>query len=186
MPELERWVLHRLSELDATVRSGYAAFDYNRVFTAVFNFCTTDLSAIYFDIRKDTLYCDAPSSPPPRRTNAPRPLVQQPDGVARPRHGVHDGRSLAHAEQRRVRQRPPAHVPRSSPPTGRTKRSQKNGAGCAICAAWSPARSNSPAATRRSARRWRPRRWSTCRTRRSSTRCSTSTSPRSASPRTRW
>jgi isoleucyl-tRNA synthetase len=62
MPELERWVLHRLSELDQTVRTGYAAFDFNRVFTALFNFCTTDLSAIYFDIRKDTLYCDAPSS----------------------------------------------------------------------------------------------------------------------------
>ncbi len=62
MPELERWILHRLSELDQTVRQGYAAFDFNRVFTALFNFCTTDLSAIYFDIRKDTLYCDAPSS----------------------------------------------------------------------------------------------------------------------------
>ncbi|MEQ1865441.1 MAG: isoleucine--tRNA ligase [Micropepsaceae bacterium] len=62
MPELERWVLHRLTELDAIVRAGYAAFDFNRVFTAVFNFCTTDLSAIYFDIRKDTLYCDANSS----------------------------------------------------------------------------------------------------------------------------
>jgi isoleucyl-tRNA synthetase len=62
MPELERWILHRLSELDAVVRQGYAAFDFNRVFTALFNFCTTDLSAIYFDIRKDTLYCDANSS----------------------------------------------------------------------------------------------------------------------------
>ncbi len=62
MPELERWILHRISEVDATVRSGYAAFDFNRVFTAVFNFCTTDLSAIYFDIRKDALYCDATSS----------------------------------------------------------------------------------------------------------------------------
>ncbi len=62
MPELELWVLHRMSELDTTVRAGYAAFDFNRVFTGVFNFCTTDLSAIYFDIRKDALYCDATSS----------------------------------------------------------------------------------------------------------------------------
>ena len=62
MPELERWVLHRLSELDHTVRTGYAAFDFNRVFTSVFNFCTGDLSAFYFDIRKDALYCDATSS----------------------------------------------------------------------------------------------------------------------------
>ena len=58
MPELERWVLHRLSELDAIVREGYAAFDFQRVFSAVFTFATVDLSAFYFDIRKDALYCD--------------------------------------------------------------------------------------------------------------------------------
>ncbi|NNL17144.1 MAG: isoleucine--tRNA ligase, partial [Boseongicola sp.] len=58
MPELERWVLHRLAELDARVRSGYAAYDFQGVFRAVFDFATTDLSAFYFDIRKDVLYCD--------------------------------------------------------------------------------------------------------------------------------
>ncbi len=58
MPELERWVLHRMAELDATVRDGYAAYDFQGVFQAVFNFCTVDLSAFYFDIRKDALYCD--------------------------------------------------------------------------------------------------------------------------------
>jgi isoleucyl-tRNA synthetase len=58
MPELERWVLHRLVELDETVRNGYAAFDFQGVFQAVFNFATLDLSAFYFDIRKDALYCD--------------------------------------------------------------------------------------------------------------------------------
>ncbi|WP_299598375.1 isoleucine--tRNA ligase [uncultured Tateyamaria sp.] len=58
MPELERWVLHRLAELDQTVREGYAAFDFQRVFSAVFTFATVDLSAFYFDIRKDALYCD--------------------------------------------------------------------------------------------------------------------------------
>jgi isoleucyl-tRNA synthetase len=63
MPELERWVLHRLAELDRTVREGYAAYDFQGVFQALFNFCTVDLSAIYFDIRKDALYCDAPSAP---------------------------------------------------------------------------------------------------------------------------
>ncbi|MEO1459751.1 MAG: class I tRNA ligase family protein, partial [Pseudomonadota bacterium] len=62
MPELERLVLHRLTELDATVREGYAAFDYQGVFQQLFNFITTDLSALYFDIRKDALYCDAASS----------------------------------------------------------------------------------------------------------------------------
>ena len=58
MPELERWVLHRLAELDAVVRDGYAKFDFQGVFQAVFTFATVDLSAFYFDIRKDALYCD--------------------------------------------------------------------------------------------------------------------------------
>jgi len=58
MPELERWVLHRLAELDHKVRTGYAAFDFQGVFQQVFNFCTLDLSAFYFDVRKDALYCD--------------------------------------------------------------------------------------------------------------------------------
>ena len=58
MPELERWVLHRLAELDKVVREGYAAYDFQGVFRAVFEFATVDLSAFYFDIRKDVLYCD--------------------------------------------------------------------------------------------------------------------------------
>ena len=58
MPELERFVLHRLSELDQVVRQGYAAYDFQGVFQAVFTFATVDLSAFYFDIRKDVLYCD--------------------------------------------------------------------------------------------------------------------------------
>lgn len=62
MPELERWLLHRLTEIDAIVRDGYNGYDFTRVFWALFNFCTIDLSAIYFDIRKDALYCDARAS----------------------------------------------------------------------------------------------------------------------------
>ncbi|MBI1209760.1 MAG: isoleucine--tRNA ligase [Azospirillum sp.] len=62
MPELERWVLHRLAELDATVRDGIRAYDFHGLFTAVYNFCAGDLSAFYFDIRKDSLYCDHPES----------------------------------------------------------------------------------------------------------------------------
>jgi isoleucyl-tRNA synthetase len=58
MPELEQWVLHRLAELDHVVRTGYRSFDFQGVFSAVFNFATVDLSAFYFDIRKDALYCD--------------------------------------------------------------------------------------------------------------------------------
>ncbi|MCR9149652.1 MAG: isoleucine--tRNA ligase [Rhodobacteraceae bacterium] len=62
MPELERWVLHRMAELDHRVRKGYAAYDFQDVWQAVFAFATTDLSAFYFDIRKDALYCDPKDS----------------------------------------------------------------------------------------------------------------------------
>ncbi|MGI9483737.1 MAG: isoleucine--tRNA ligase [Hyphomicrobiales bacterium] len=62
MPELERYVLHRLYELDQIVRKGYADYNFKRIFARLFNFCTVELSAIYFDIRKDSLYCDAPDS----------------------------------------------------------------------------------------------------------------------------
>jgi isoleucyl-tRNA synthetase len=62
MPELERLMLHRLSELDALVREAYADFDYKRIFAALSAFMTADLSAFYFDIRKDALYCDPFSS----------------------------------------------------------------------------------------------------------------------------
>ncbi len=58
MPELERYMLTRLAELDATVRAGYHDFDFKRAFHALLNFCVNDLSAFYFDIRKDALYCD--------------------------------------------------------------------------------------------------------------------------------
>ncbi|OBZ92779.1 isoleucine--tRNA ligase [Pararhizobium polonicum] len=62
MPELERLMLHRLSELDQTVREGYDAFDFKRIARALIDFSNIELSAFYFDIRKDALYCDAPSS----------------------------------------------------------------------------------------------------------------------------
>ncbi len=62
MPALERLMLHRLTELDALVRQAYADFDYKRIFAALNAFMTSDLSAFYFDIRKDALYCDPISS----------------------------------------------------------------------------------------------------------------------------
>ncbi|WP_099512669.1 isoleucine--tRNA ligase [Microvirga ossetica] len=58
MPELERFVLHRLAELDGEMREAYSTFDYKRVIALLNSFMTTDLSAFYFDIRKDALYCD--------------------------------------------------------------------------------------------------------------------------------
>jgi isoleucyl-tRNA synthetase len=63
MPELERWVLHRLFELDRIVRRSAEEFDFHNLFTALHNFCAVDLSAFYFDIRKDSLYCDSPEGP---------------------------------------------------------------------------------------------------------------------------
>jgi isoleucyl-tRNA synthetase len=62
MPELERLMLHRLAELDPLIRGAYADFDYKRIFAALNGFMTSDLSAFYFDIRKDALYCDPYSS----------------------------------------------------------------------------------------------------------------------------
>ena len=62
LPELERLVLHRLKELDGTVRDAYEAYDYKRIIAALSNFMNIELSAFYFDIRKDSLYCDPISS----------------------------------------------------------------------------------------------------------------------------
>jgi isoleucyl-tRNA synthetase len=62
MPGLERWVLHRLAEIDLAVRRAIEAYDFKRAFVVLMNFCVVDLSAVYFDIRKDALYCDPPSS----------------------------------------------------------------------------------------------------------------------------
>jgi isoleucyl-tRNA synthetase len=58
MPELEQLILHKLAVLDGVVREGYAKYDFQGVFRAIFDFATLDLSAFYFDIRKDALYCD--------------------------------------------------------------------------------------------------------------------------------
>jgi isoleucyl-tRNA synthetase len=63
MPELERWVLHRLVLLDAELKSAAEAFEFNRYTRAITNFANDDLSAFFFDIRKDSLYCDAKDSP---------------------------------------------------------------------------------------------------------------------------
>ena len=62
MEPLDRLMLHKLALLDETVRAAYAAFDYARVVGALSAFMNTDLSAFYFDIRKDALYCEPPSS----------------------------------------------------------------------------------------------------------------------------
>ncbi len=62
MPELDRYVLHRLSELDTLIREHTAVYDFNPIFRELYQFCIGELSAFYFDIRKDALYCDLESS----------------------------------------------------------------------------------------------------------------------------
>ncbi|WP_296583522.1 isoleucine--tRNA ligase [Xanthobacter sp.] len=62
MPSLERFILHRLAELDGEIRAAYRAFDYKKVHAALAQFMNIELSAFYFDIRKDALYCDPISS----------------------------------------------------------------------------------------------------------------------------
>jgi len=74
LPELERWVLHRLTELDTTLRTAVENHDWTGVYPAIHHFCATDLSAYYFDIRKDALYCDRPDS---LRRRAARTVLDQ-------------------------------------------------------------------------------------------------------------
>ncbi|NOT70095.1 MAG: isoleucine--tRNA ligase [Hyphomicrobium sp.] len=62
MPELERLMLHRLSELDHDIQAAYKHYDYRKVVGMLTHFMNTELSAFYFDVRKDALYCEAPSS----------------------------------------------------------------------------------------------------------------------------
>ena len=62
MPELEQYILHRVAQLDVIVNDAYNAYDFKKVFSSLFNFMIVDLSAFYFDIRKDALYCDPKSS----------------------------------------------------------------------------------------------------------------------------
>jgi isoleucyl-tRNA synthetase len=74
MPELERWVLHRLAELDVLVRTCNVEFDFPRLSAQLHNFCANDLSAFYFDVRKDALYCDPIDS---MRRRAARTVLDQ-------------------------------------------------------------------------------------------------------------
>ncbi|MBU1346339.1 MAG: isoleucine--tRNA ligase [Alphaproteobacteria bacterium] len=62
MPPLERFILHRLWELDLQVRGAYDTYRFQDVVRPVLEFCAGDLSALYFDIRKDSLYCDRPDA----------------------------------------------------------------------------------------------------------------------------
>ena len=74
MPELDRWVLHRLAELDAVLRRAVDDYDFHTIATELHNFCAVDLSAFYFDIRKDSIYCDAAGT---RRRRAARTVMAE-------------------------------------------------------------------------------------------------------------
>jgi len=74
MPELEQWILHRLSVLDGQIRKNCKEYEFGRMFTAIQNFCTLELSAFYFDIRKDVLYCDGAND---TRRRAARTVLDQ-------------------------------------------------------------------------------------------------------------
>lgn len=63
MPALERWILHRLWQLDELVCQCLYNYNFHTLFSGLYTFCTADLSAFYFDIRKDSLYCDGLDSP---------------------------------------------------------------------------------------------------------------------------
>ncbi len=62
MPELEQWVHHRLFELSKLAQETHENLDLQNFYTQIHYFCSNDLSAFYFDIRKDSLYCDVPNS----------------------------------------------------------------------------------------------------------------------------
>jgi isoleucyl-tRNA synthetase len=67
---VDRWLRSRLQDVIATCREAYAAFDFRKVFGTLNQFCAVDLSALYVDITKDRLYCDAANSPRRRATQA--------------------------------------------------------------------------------------------------------------------
>ena len=67
---VDRWILSKLQTVIATCRTAYEAFDFRKVFETLNQFCTVDLSALYVDITKDRMYCDAANSPRRRATQS--------------------------------------------------------------------------------------------------------------------
>ena len=62
LPELEQFMLHKLYVLDTNFKKYFKIYDFHNLYKELLNFCTVDLSAFYFDIRKDSLYCDPKNS----------------------------------------------------------------------------------------------------------------------------
>ena len=72
---VDRWILARLSQVIAECRAAYAALEFHKVYHSLNQFCAVDLSSLYVDITKDRMYCDAPSSPRRRATQATMKMV---------------------------------------------------------------------------------------------------------------
>ena len=62
LPELEKYMLHRIYNLNENFKNYFKSYDFHNLYKELLNFCTVDLSAFYFDIRKDALYCDSKDS----------------------------------------------------------------------------------------------------------------------------
>ena len=62
LPELEQYILNRIYEVDKIFHENFKKYDFHNLYKELLNFCTVDLSAFYFDIRKDSLYCDSKDS----------------------------------------------------------------------------------------------------------------------------
>ena len=75
MPPLERFILHRLWELDRQVRQAYGGYRFADAIRPLADFCSNDLSALFFDVRRDSLYCDRPDEPRRRACRTVMDLV---------------------------------------------------------------------------------------------------------------
>ena len=62
LPELEQYMLHKIYSLNTNFKNYFKNYDFHNLYKELLNFCTVDLSAFYFDIRKDNLYCDPKDS----------------------------------------------------------------------------------------------------------------------------
>ncbi len=161
MPELERWVLHRLAELDAVVRRGYGAYDFQGVFQQLFQFCTRrSLGGLFRHPQGRALLRRRRQPAPTRRADRARPPAPAADHMARADPRLHHGGGLARTLPRRGELGASGGFPRHARRTGATRSSPRNGTRSAASAAWSPARSRWSARKSASARASRRHRWS--------------------------
>ncbi len=162
MPELERWVLHRLAELDEEVREGYARLRLpGRVPGAVPVRHRRPLGLLLRRPQGRALLRRGDQPAPPRRAHRARRPLPPPRHLARADAPLHHGGGLARPLPRRGLLGPPRRLPRDPARLARRRRSRRSGTASAAPAASSPARWRSSAATSASAPASRPPRSST-------------------------